>query len=291
LTDDPKLFGFAQLDLAGVLAISDGRYVIRDEGEEHVLVLETLGAPAPPRRRRRRAREIAPNRTPATLPLTRVTVVSASHPFAGEEEAGRWLRDVAATETSADALLVASVALLNRALHVGAVVSDDPHPQAFTPGRASAVRIGFGSGEQVAGGDFTSAVEVDVRAGASPRQRRAEELRPQERLAAVLGGRDRLDACETLLLRARADLDAGRHREAALQLRIGLDALLVELPGAIDDPDHAEDIAALAPRRNEAVAAAAAALQADLTSAQLEQVEELAVICERVIRRRRVLRG
>ena len=41
-----------------------------------------------------------------------------------------------------------------------------------------------------------------------------------------------VDACETLLLRARADLDAGRRREAALQLRVGLEALLVELEEA-----------------------------------------------------------
>ena len=35
-------------------------------------------------------------------------------------------------------------------------------------------------------------------------------------------------ACELLVLRARADLDAGRGREAALQLRVGLEALLAE---------------------------------------------------------------
>ena len=59
----------------------------------------------------------------------------------------------------------------------------------------------------------------------------------------MLGGRERIDACETLLLRARADLDAGRDREAALQLRVGLEALLVELDGALADPGHEEDMA------------------------------------------------
>ena len=119
--------------------------------------------------------------------------------------------------------------------------------------RRSPSRIGYGSGEEVAAGRFTAAREVDVRAGgASRRRRRAEELRPQERLAAVLGGRERIDACETLLLRARADLDAGRSREAALQLRVGLEALLVELPGALADPGHEEDMATLASGRSEA---------------------------------------
>ena len=49
----------------------------------------------------------------------------------------------------------------------------------------------------------------------------------------MLGGRERVDVCETLLLRARADLDAGREREAALQLRVGLEALLAELKGGL----------------------------------------------------------
>ena len=46
-----------------------------------------------------------------------------------------------------------------------------------------------------------------------------EALRPTERVAGVLAGRESVAACELLLLRARADLDAGRAREAAMQLR------------------------------------------------------------------------
>ena len=38
---------------------------------------------------------------------------------------------------------------------------------------------------------------------------------------------------------------AGRSREAALQLRVGLEALLVELRGALADPGHEEDMATL----------------------------------------------
>ena len=51
-----QLFGFAQFDLAGRLAVADGRYLSRDlaGGGERVLVVETLSAaPIPPRRRRR----------------------------------------------------------------------------------------------------------------------------------------------------------------------------------------------------------------------------------------------
>jgi hypothetical protein len=110
-------------------------------------------------------------------------------------------------------------------------------------------------------------------------------------VAAVLGGRERVDACEPLLLRARSDLDAGRLREAALQLRVALEALLVELDGAVADPGHADDMAELAARREEAGAAATAAITGDLDSEQARGVQELVEICERVLRRRRVLRG
>ncbi|MGN6814640.1 MAG: hypothetical protein ACTHK3_00925, partial [Solirubrobacterales bacterium] len=152
--------------------------------------------------------------------------------------------------------------------------------------------IGYGSGEETADGRFRDArqVDADSRAG-SWRRQRDEELRPQERVAAVLRSRERLDACETLLLRARADIDAGREREAALQLRVGLEALLAELKGAVADPGHEKDMATLQERRTEVGTAANAALQGELSEEQRRQMEELLVISERVLRRRRVLRG
>lgn len=286
-----QLFGFAQLDLAGTLPVADGRYVIRDEVGEHVLVLETLGAPAPVRRRRRRPRSAAVDEEPAPLALTRVTAVRAYEPFADTDEADHWLETEAANEESADRIVDQAVALLNRALHAQSVASGDPISQSLAPQRAARVRIGYGSGEELANGDFSAAQEVDVRGGISPRHARDEELRPQGRMASVLGGREHIDACETLLLRARADLDAGRDREAALQLRVGLESLLVELRDALSDPGHIEDMATLEARRQEAGEAANAALRGDLDAEQAEQVRELTEICERIIRRRRVLRG
>jgi hypothetical protein len=107
----------------------------------------------------------------------------------------------------------------------------------------------------------------------------------------VLGGREQLDACETLLLRARADLDAGRDREAALQLRVGLEALLVELKDALGDPGHEEDMATLKTRRHETGELANTALQGDLDAAQLQALEHTQALCERVLRRRRILGG
>jgi hypothetical protein len=259
---------------------------------ERVLVLETLGAPPPPRRKRRRSREAEQQSPPQRLPLTRATVVRAFAPFEGAEEAQRWLDDAAANEDALDRLLAEASDLINRALHVQAVASGDPHLQLLSPRRAAAARLGYGSGEEVADGRFSAAREIDARgAGAPARQRRDRELRPQERLAAVLGEREQLDACETLLLRSRVDLDAGRPREAALQLRVGFEALLVELPSALADPGHEEDMTNLQARRQEVGELANAALQGELDATATESAAELLALCERVLRRRRILRG
>ena len=290
-----QLFGFAQFEFAGPLALTDGRYLVRDqraEGAESVLVVQTLGAPRPPSRRRRRPRAADPEAERRPLPLSQATAIRAFAPFSSGEEAERWLDGVSEAEDTADVLLADGIALLNRALHAQAVAAGDPHGQTLTPERAATVRIGYGSGEETAEGRYTAAREIDVwSSGASRRRRREEDLRPQERVAAVLGGRERADACETLLLRARADLDAGREREAALQLRVGLEALLAELAGAVEDPGHETDIGTLRERRLEAGEVANQALRGDLDAHQATVVRELLELCERVLRRRRVLRG
>jgi hypothetical protein len=274
--------------------VADGRYLVRDTagGEEAVLVVESLAAAPLPSRRRRRPQAAEADEAPPGLPLSRATAVRAAEPFSTAEEAERWLAASADSEEAVDALVAEGIALVNRALFAQGAAAADPHVRELTELEASAVRIGYGSGEEVAAGRYTAARYVDVQAtGASRRGRRAEELRPQERVAAVLGGRERIDACEALLLRARADLDAGRNREAALQLRIGLEALLVELAGALADPGHTEDMGELEARRGDVGRAADAALRGDLDAESEQRTRETLEICERVLRRRRVLRG
>jgi hypothetical protein len=280
-----------QFEFAGTLAVPDGRYLARSDGEQQVLVIETVGAPPPPRRRRRRPKDSEAAADPAPLPLSRVTAVRAEEPFEETGEADDWLEGALASEDSIDAVVAEGIALLNRAVHAHAMASADPLGTELRADRAATVRIGHGSGKEVAAGRFSTAREVDVRAGGSARRRQDEELRPQERLAAVLGGRERLDACETLVLRARADLDGGRRREAALQLRVALEAMLIELDGALADPGHEKDMAELEARRGEVGEAANAALRGDLSLDDEGKVTELTGICERVLRRRRLLRG
>lgn len=263
--------------------------MLRDGEEERVLVVETRGAPPPPRRRRRKPRAVESTAEPEPLPLSRVTLVRAFAAFEEDETAERWLERATSEDEAIDDLLVEALTALNQALHAHAVASAEPHPQALTAGHTVSARLGYGSGQQVAVGESAAAREVDVGTGTSRRRQRNDELRPQERIAAVLGGRERLDACETLLLRARADLDAGRTREAALQLRVGIEALLVELSDALDDPDHAADMQAIASGRDDAIKLATSALSGDLNSDESTRLADLLSTCERVLRRRRIL--
>ncbi len=289
-----KLFGFVQFDFAGTLPLTDGRYLAGSpgSGEETVLVLQRLGTSARAERRRGRRRSSAAEPEPAPVSLSRVTAIHAASPFENPAEAARWLDRTCGTDDALDALAAKAVAILNRALHAVAVAAADPRGIELSPEQAERVLLGYGSGEETADGLFTDARAVDLGPRtASRRRQREEELRPQERVTAILRGREQFDACETLLLRARADLDAGRTREAALQLRVGLEALLVELDGAVEDPGHAADLATLREGKAKAIGAAETAIAGPLADQQETQVEELLAIAERVLRRRRVLRS
>jgi hypothetical protein len=226
------------------------------------------------------------------LPLGRATAVRAWEPFSSREEASQWLDSAVAARDSIDDLIGEGIALLNRALHARAIAGGEAHFYEETAERAERVRLGYGSGEELSAGRFSVARDIDLRQRATSRRaKRDEELRPQERIAAVLAGRERPDVCETLVLRVCAELDSGRLREAALQLPAALQAVLVELPGSLVDPGHEEDLKAIAAHEGEAKAAAGIALRAELDSAQAKQVRELARLAERLLRRRRIRRG
>jgi hypothetical protein len=159
------------------------------------------------------------------VPLTRVTVIRP-RPFADRATAAQWLDRVVAEAEMSAALAREAAQQLNRALHAHRTAAGDPHVADVDPSRALAVRFGYGTGEEVADGRWQDARELAERERRSLLRRDYEALRPQERVAAVLGGRERVGAHEELILRARGDLDAGRLATAAVGLSAGLEALL-----------------------------------------------------------------
>jgi hypothetical protein len=204
--------------------------------------------------------------------------VIAAEPFASPLEAEAWL---GALKRDGDALrdeAAMGAAELNRMLRAHRAAAADPYAVEVSPTHALVVRVGYGVGDLVADGRYDDALEMPrVAADVLARGRRGAALAPGERLAAILSGRDELLACEELVLRARADLEAHRPREAALQARIALEAVLAEVGS--DDEE-------LAASRSEVGDAANAALRGDppehLQSAVAHAVERM----ERALRRR-----
>jgi hypothetical protein len=165
---------------------------------------------------------------PEPVPTSRATLIRAQ-PFPSREDAERWLEGLRRDDGAAEAELTEAARRLAGVQQAQRVAAADPYVPEADPDKALAVRIGFGSGEQAAEGRYASAWELPR--GVRGRAKRSMEA-PEERFAAILGARERVLACETLVLRARADVDAGRTREAALQARVALEALLTELPSA-----------------------------------------------------------
>ena len=272
---------FVQFELAGTVGLDDGRYLGRDP--ERVLVVRIAGAPAPPRHRigRAKPKRADPEAAAPTVPLTTLTTIRP-RPLGDQAAAERWLRALRDEPEAIAAELADALGFVNGAIHAQRTAVLDPALADVAAEHALVVRIGFGDGEQLAEGRFTEAFEVPR----SARRRRGEMLRPQERVAAVLGGRETVAVCELLLLRARSDLDAGRGREAVLQLRVGLEALLAERD-SLAAPGQDEDLAALTERRRITGEAANEALRGELGEQRAAEVAETLRLCERVLRRQR----
>jgi hypothetical protein len=239
-----------------------------------VLVLRTLGAPQRRLLGGRKGKSVD-SAGPEPVPTSRATLV-APEPFGGGEDEGRaWLADLRGDKDRAAEQLDRAVRRLNRVLHAQRVATADPYAGDVTADRALIARIGYGSGEEAADGRFAEAWEL-------PRERRRTRRSmeaPEERFAAILGGREQALACEELVLRARADLDAGRVREAALEARVALEALLAELPGGTDGLDEL---------RGPVGDAANAALRGELDSDRVAALTGAVEAMEQALRRRRL---
>ena len=278
------LFGFVQFEFPWELGPVPGRYVLRDSAAEadlRVLVLAALGTRERRLFGRRRTERLPPSGEPALVPTTRATLIRGI-PLSGAEEGEAWM-------TAHETHVPAEVAVLNRVLNAHRVATADPAVREVAADQALVVRVGYGAGEEVAHGRWTAAVAPPDPGGAAGRRaKRVDVLRPQERLAAILGGRDAALACEELALRARGDLDAGRHREAALELRVALEAALAELEAWRGTRDLDRRIGELRSEREAVAAAANAALRGGLGEEAIAEVDRILGRVEAAIRARAI---
>ena len=269
------------MEFPWALGPEDGRYVLRRHaGEEpdHVLVLRTLGAPQRRLLGGRRPRRAESRPTPVPVTTARATLVDAV-PLADAAAAAAWLE-----QADRDALVADALRMLNRVLHLHRMAVADPFARDVSQQQALVVRVGYGAGEDVADGRYAAALELPAPRGA--RARRSTALRPQERLAALLSGRDAALACEELALQARADLDAGRSREAALVLRPALEAALSELEPWADRGDLRDRLTELAGLRADALGTYDRALQSGLDEPEAAAVDRVLRRVEAALRAR-----
>ena len=235
-----SLFLFVQMEFPWELGPPDGRYLLRAQagGEaEQVVVLATLaaGRRGPGRGRswpgavRSRPLAAQPDAAPEpTLVATSRASIIDPVPVSAERQARAWLDDLDPEQAVLDALGV-----LNRVLHLHRIAAADPYVHELSPEQALAIRAGWGEGEHVADGRWLHAREISwrgPRAGLRRGRARTVALRPQERLAELLGARGSALLCESFALRARLDLDQSRLALAAIGLQAAFSAATAELP-------------------------------------------------------------
>jgi hypothetical protein len=176
-----------------------------------------VGAPRPKRRVGRRSKQVEPG-DPEAVPVTRVTVTGVT--FADPAEGSAWLRQTTGDRGRGAEEIRAATRIVNRALSALRAAARDPLVQEIGATRALAIRVGHGSGDELAEGLWTEAKELPP-----PRRGRLDDVEPQSRVAAVLAGRDQIHPAETLMLRARLDAQQGRPAEARHGLRAARAAL------------------------------------------------------------------
>lgn len=281
-----RLYRFVQFEYPWPLGPVDGRYLIRDHaGEEahHVLVFASWPTTTQ-RRSLRWSREPEPQKVPAETGLSRATLVETS--VVAEAAAGAWLdglEGAGAEEAVREGLLV-----LNFAIRAHRAAAADPTVREVTAEQALTVRAGYGAGVEVADGGWTAARDLPSPSSqvGSRRQRREAALRPQERLAALLSGRDAVLACEELALRARLDLDQQRPREAALQTHLALEAAVAEFAAYRGSEGLSHRLGALEAVREPVARAANEALQRGPSEATIATVADALGQIEAALRAR-----
>lgn len=159
---------------------------------------------------------------PERVPVTVVTVTG--NRLESSEDGSAWLKRVTQDRGQGAEEIRAATRIVNRALSAVRAAAGDPLVQEIGATRALAIRLGHGTGDELAEGRWTEATELPER-----RRGRLDEVDSQSRLAAVLAGRDSVHPAETLMLRAQLDAEQGRQEEARFGIRAAA-AALEDLP-------------------------------------------------------------
>ncbi|MEA2172195.1 MAG: hypothetical protein QOF76_5495 [Solirubrobacteraceae bacterium] len=236
-------FPFVQFELTQGLGPAPGRYLVRSGaeaagggpraepsfGSDDILTIQIHGAAAARRGLLRRGgRTVTEGPSPREVSITVATFIRGTLCMPDGESAQRWLASMKAVEQQ-EAWTADGLRVVNQAVSAYRACAADPHVADVSRDDPRAVRIGFGSADEVYRGRWTQAVGVLL--PAAPKLPRQVMLMPTQAVTAVLSGQSRTLEAEDLLLRVRVDVDQRRRRAAAVGLRAAVELLLAELAG------------------------------------------------------------
>jgi hypothetical protein len=176
--------------------------------------------------------EVSPAAAPGEVPLLLASFVRGSAPILDEDRAQELLQATGGSDAEAQRWIEHGLDVLNIAIRAYRAGAHDPYVSEVTARDPRRIRIGYGSTEDVGNGAWRMALELPLRQPG--RSTRIDRLRPSEAVAMSLAGRGVVLEAEDLLLRTMLDLDNGRTRGAAYQLRAALALLQRELPAAFE---------------------------------------------------------
>jgi hypothetical protein len=294
------LFGFIQFEFTHSIGPHAGRYVVerrngRDEEDEDapppvltraeeltgvtrtvgtadILVMTAVLAPQAQMRLRRKSRYVQSGSSPDEVPLMLATYVKGTEPLDDKRRAAEVLDLVRTSEDEQERWITEGMEVINLAIRAYRAGARDPYVVEVTPRDARRTRIGYGSTEELRDGGWQAAVEL-----VPPSTRgwlKRPDLRPSETIASVLAHRKPVLECEDVLVRAYIDLDHGRTRAAAQQVRGAMALLASELSG-LDGESPGAGGAELDRRLTSAERLAETAVERPLAKSEIEELEGL----------------
>jgi hypothetical protein len=291
------LFEFVQFEFTHAIGPPAARYLVQPDGvapepreeddprssRRRVVTGETKGVgvadvlvvgvvPARPTvpRIRRKARDAESAAPPADVPLAVITFVKGTVPLDSDREAERRFELVRGSEEEQQRWVDEGLRVLNAAIRAYRAGARDPYAIEVDRRDMRRVRIGYGSTDDVQVGGWRAAFELPP--PLRTRTKRVDRLRPSEAVASVLSGRGRVLEAEDVILRALVDLDQGRTRAAAHQVRAAMILFLDELGAEAPTGRNRPMLESLAEQAEQLAAAASAGA---LDSAQVEELEGL----------------
>lgn len=213
----PRYIPFTQLELTSSIGVEPGRYFVGDsDGSGGVLLVGTFGGSAArmlPRSWGRSSRAAEATGS-SPVPLAVATLARPADGFADAGEGAELIKRLKDGERLREDLVGAAIDAVNTAIGAYRAAARDPFLVEITRDDARAVRLGWGTAEQLDAAGWEQAISVEPTSAG--RVAWSQTLEPATRVAEALSGADPVKQSEELLVRVLLDLAMGRRAAALL---------------------------------------------------------------------------